>query len=259
MINLSIIILITSLILILISSIALFVILRKSNFKDKLWGALSRVLIITSISLINVVLVWFDYSLKNSPWIYSTLLLAFSYILIAIFIYKETFLNQESKIIGPSSLAIIAIITLSGIGLFINSKINISKNPNVEKVNLVLLEKSIFNVKDKFNEIEDLIEKESNNIDHIFSEISDELQSKNESLNQMQLREQELIRQIEYYKNLSSLSKEQTNAVVKALSQNNTLNYIISFILGILSSGIVWFLTRIKFTRKIFNHIENES
>ena len=121
-----------------------------------------------------------------------------------------------------------------------------------EEINLTLLENSVEKVKNNFSSMEKSISKESKNIELIFDEIREELKQKNDELENIKNRELELLKQVEHYQSLASLSEDQVKAVNTALNSNRTKDLIISFIIGFFSSLMVWIVSKTKFVKQLF-------
>ncbi|WBX78370.1 hypothetical protein PG911_08930 [Tenacibaculum ovolyticum] len=118
-----------------------------------------------------------------------------------------------------------------------------------EIVNITPIETSIGNVKIKFKELEKIISVESMNIDNLFSEIYDEINTKNKEIKNTRVQHNKLREEINHYKKLANISQEEAKAIRQEIDKNDSINYLISFALGILSSGLVWGLTQLKFVK----------
>ncbi len=137
-----------------------------------------------------------------------------------------------------------------------DNSLNIDSNER-DQLSLEEIELSIEKIKSKFAEVDRLIKNESSNIDQLFVELIQELNLKNETLKRMQDRELQLLQRIEYFEDLSSLSEEQTKAIVQALDRNKNYDLAISFVIGFCSSLLVWALSQLKLIKAVF--VNNES
>ncbi|WP_372643468.1 hypothetical protein [Ancylomarina sp.] len=218
---------------------------------------LIALLILLVITLTNNGILFFFENDVPPYWIYSSIISALSSVSLAIYYYLQEFTNIQLKdTIPTSSLLTSLLISLIGFILMGTNMLDLN-NTKSDAINLDLIENSIDNVKMKFNEIDDIITNESHNINKIFSEIEKELDAKNQKLEDIQKRESNLIEQIEYYKNLSSLTEKQANSVVKTLTQDANKENIISFFIGFLASFLVWLITQMNFFKKIFEFKTN--
>ncbi len=209
-------------------------------------------IIFTIIISISLFFVFRNPILKVSYLYYLPTISIVSY---AVFVYL-LHLNRNTTKSLPRNLIYISIsipfliTVITGILFFNNKSSYISQNG--KPLNLAKVEESIVNVRNKFDEIENSIQVESNNINDLFDEVKKEISIKTMEVNNMAKREEELKNQIEYYKRLESISEEQAAAINKALNADNSLNQILSFIMGFLSSLLVWILSQTKFMKRLF-------
>lgn len=218
-------------------------------------GQFLATLIMIIIPLINILLLYFNINLQNTYWLYTSVISALSSVALtlSIFLVKVYYINIKDWFVNILILTPLLISIAGGVLFLLNSR-QMSKENSIERKNLELLEYSIENVRGKFNEVDSLIENESKHIDRIFAELKNELEVKNKSLKEMQLREDELVKQTEYYKSLVSLTKDQTSAVVNTLNQNSIFELLASFIVGFISSLAVWLLSQMKTVKRIFEY-----
>ena len=239
-------------IVVLLNNLIYFIIRRRQG--DSLKDIILPFILLVSIPLINISLLFFSKTLQNNEWIYSSIITAIFSGIFPLVLYLSRVKDKEVKNWIAFSLLGISLLIPIISSILIISTYKPSEQVNIVKyANTKILENSIYTVKGKFEEIEKIIKTESKTIDELFSKIKLELQLKNNNLEEMQLRETELIAQIEYYKGLSSLSEEQVESVMKALNQNSKMEMIISFIVGFFASLLVWILSQIQMVKRMFN------
>jgi len=106
--------------------------------------------------------------------------------------------------------------------------------------------KSFSRIRYVLSDIERKISKETTNIDNSIIALIKEINARNEQLRALHGEQSRLSEQVEYYRKLASLTEEQTQAVIQALQRGKYTDYIIGFIIGLLSSGVFFALQ--KFT-----------
>jgi len=118
--------------------------------------------------------------------------------------------------------------------------------PVKKKVSLIssqFLSESFTRIRSAIGQIEKSIGKDAANIDKAIDQLATEIQNRNKELQEIQKEQQKLIDQRDQYKTLAALTKQQANAVTEALRRGKYLDYVIGFILGLISGVIVFLLS----------------
>lgn len=111
-----------------------------------------------------------------------------------------------------------------------NSKTEISLISTFE------IEESFSNIQQSFKDIDLVITKETNNIDDLLGLLKTSIEEKNNQLIELNKQQEEMLKQIEYYKELSKISEKQSKALVQALNKDKYTEYAIGLFLGLISS-----------------------
>lgn len=106
--------------------------------------------------------------------------------------------------------------------------------------------KSFSRIRYVLSDIERKISKETTNIDNSIIALTKEIDARNEQLLALRAEQSRLSQQVEYYRELASLTEEQTQAVIQALQRGKYIDYIIGFIIGLLSSGVFFALQKFR-------------
>ena len=77
------------------------------------------------------------------------------------------------------------------------------------------------------------------------------LRQRNERLRELSVQQQQLVREVEKYRALATLSEEQVSAVIAALARGKYVDYVIGFLLGLASSAIVKFGVRFSVRQRL--------
>jgi hypothetical protein len=105
---------------------------------------------------------------------------------------------------------------------------DISPKPILD--NLGIIKESIEDTKDKLS-----IEVES--IDKLASVLVGEIEKKNDELVHIENERNLALEELEYYKSLASLNKDQADAILKTINKPKYLDYIIGLVIGFVTSG----------------------
>lgn len=239
------------LILFLLSLIGIFIgfLIERKHQKGKNIYSPYAILVLTLI--INTALIHYNSNLQGIYGIVSQSFSTLFVVFLIILFYWYYVLGKDAGdvfFVIPFSPIIILIVTM----VLFFSTYTVQGNDAVEKINLERLENSIYKVQDNFVSMKELIENESQSIEDVFQEIRTEFENKNNELKNTIKREKELIAQIEHYKTLTSLSKEQVEAVNQSLKQSKNSDLILSFVIGFLSSLMVWIVSQTKYFLNLF-------
>jgi hypothetical protein len=101
------------------------------------------------------------------------------------------------------------------------------------------------NIRQNFQGVQKAISSETLNIDRAISRFQENLQSQSNEFKRLQ---NELVRtkeELEEYRTLASLTKQQRDTLLAALSRQKYVDYLVGFILGVASSALVQFFPNI--------------
>jgi len=118
-----------------------------------------------------------------------------------------------------------------------------------ESIDLSFVDESLNNIRQSLSVSGDVISQEQQKIDDAAKQLISELENRNAKLTLLKDEHRLLMKQVEQYKALASLTERQTEAVVLALERNKYLDYLVGFLIGVMSSG----LTSILFRRQLFS------
>ncbi len=159
--------------------------------------------------------------------------------------------TQNLKIRDFPIFRIIVIIlptVLLTISLFIQILRNeVSVEHQLKLIDINSIEESFENIKEKYISIENTISEETKYIDTLMDNALKTIDITNKELEELQKREKSLIAQIEYLRNLASISEEQTSALLIALKQDKYKDYLIGGIIGFFVGFLSNFLFAIIF------------
>lgn len=103
----------------------------------------------------------------------------------------------------------------------------------------------------KINSMTDEIESEKDKIDNALHALVKNVEEKSNEVLVLQNEHTKLLEDIEFYKSLSSLSEEQTKAVVENLNKGKHKDRAFGFVLGVISSLLATFITHVYNSRKL--------
>ena len=173
-------------------------------------------------------------------------------IIVIVIIQLIVLLSKEESQLFNFGMIILIIFPLF-ILIFLTPKVlsSLSENNIVsDKIDISQIEKSFSNIESSFYDIDKIIESETSNINKLISQIKTQIESKNQELKQLNEQQNRLLEEVEHYKKLSSINREQADALLVALNRNKYLEYIIGFAIGILSSLAAGYIFIVLMKRK---------
>ena len=120
-----------------------------------------------------------------------------------------------------------------------------SENDSNDSYNKELIQKGIQNIKSSFDSMQSAVSNEVKGIDAAMNSLRQTLESQQAELLEVDKKLKKSMEELEYYKNLASLSKKQQEAVLHALQKGKYKDYIIGFLLGVLGSALVSYAPQI--------------
>jgi len=142
---------------------------------------------------------------------------------------------------------------LAGLLICLSASIPISILP-IYRGEPILTKRSSAQIKDtidasaiaeKLSELQNVLDNEGKKIEHALDSAIEEVEAQNKQLSLLRNEKDELKRELDTYKNLLNLSKKQIEAITSVLNRGQYLDYIIGFILGVISSFIVTLAPRL--------------
>jgi len=125
----------------------------------------------------------------------------------------------------------------------------------IRKYEMEKIKTNVSKVKDSFILLEKKIEQHSAQVDSSFNKIIEEVETKNNELAAIEKEVQKVKSDLQYYHSLSTLSQEQSQAIIDTMNRNKWVDYLVGLISGIISSLIVYYFskrsTRTRFTRSL--------
>lgn len=100
-------------------------------------------------------------------------------------------------------------------------------------------------IRNAIGQIERSIATEVRGVDQAMDQLSSEIESRNRELEDIQTERQRLTEQLRQYEAIAALTREQADAVTEALRRGKYVDYVVGFVLGLISSGLFFLLTRI--------------
>ncbi|MCM4152032.1 hypothetical protein DHD05_10550 [Arenibacter sp. N53] len=103
------------------------------------------------------------------------------------------------------------------------------------------IQESAYKINENISSLDSVISIETSNINSTFDVLMEQIKNKNEELKKIESERAGYIEQIDFYKNLSNLSKEEATAVIKQFDKSSNgysfINLLASFFLGALASA----------------------
>jgi len=130
------------------------------------------------------------------------------------------------SVIFPAAILISAIVLFFKIDLQLQDKYDLNS--------------SLTQIESNFTDFHDNLNKEKDNLEIMMKNISIQVNSQNQIIKRNLQYQEELQTKIAHYENLLNLSDKEVKAINKQLNGNGIINYLISFIIGFLSSLMVW-------------------
>lgn len=212
------------------------VLIKKSEYnKVDIFSKLFRLLVFVILPLANIIISRYVIFGVTSISTIILVVVLLSMIIVTISV-KSDFIPE---ILG----FFIFIPTLISAGLlffFIYSSIWIdSQDKVVSEVSSIDIQITVANIKSGFKQLENSISNETEKIDKIMTQLSNKIDEKSRELESIKVKEKDLINEIENYKIISNLSKNEADAIIKVFNKDKYKDYIIGFIIGLLSSVLV--------------------
>ena len=118
-------------------------------------------------------------------------------------------------------------------------------NANVDEskiLDIAEIENSFNDISNTMSELESKVKNEVQEIDILSQNILKQIEDKKEELLATQIRQENLEKEVEYFKRLSKLSEEDAKAVISVLKENQDkgkyIEYLLGFVIGIIGSVI---------------------
>ncbi len=112
-------------------------------------------------------------------------------------------------------------------------------------------------INDSIEELENQLIVESRNIDVLSEAVVSELEKRNDELEHISNERAKVVAELNYYKSLASLTKNQVQAVVSALQRSRYLDYFVGFLIGLVTGGLFFIVQNHAF-RKYFRNIKSD-
>lgn len=198
------------------------------------------------------------YAIKLAISFFAISLIYIGFVIIIPLLTKFVFLRMDSdSLIGfglVSPIVISAFIIVFGLIKTINAPT--VTFPITNKHEIVAIDTSFVNLKNSFQQVENVIAVEKDKISFLLKELSKDIQTKKEDFESLKIREDELLKQIEYYKQISSINEKQADALIKSVKGNKLLDLGVAFLMGVISSILATILTNKNLRDNIFRYIK---
>jgi len=218
------------------------------------------ILIFTILPIFNILISYFAFQ-SNKVIFLSIFVATLLLLILSVYQYENELvplLETKDSDFDVFQMLLLTIIPLLITGLSFQKltsktyEVNSEHSESIVGIDVDLLKKSFKKISDKYEEIDLAISSETENIKREIELTLKKVEEKNEEIKLLKKRESDLISQVKYYKNLSSLTKEQSDAVVQALERNKSFDYLIGGVVGFIASFFVALIADPKLLRRIF-------
>jgi hypothetical protein len=145
---------------------------------------------------------------------------------------------------------LIMFIWIIPIGLLPNLRVMDNKLAVTQSISPDPIVNNLSQIQQSIGTVEDQLKEQSDNIDYLSKSLVQEIEKKNDDLKKINDERNKLESDIAYYDSLASLSKDQADSIINALNRSKYIDYIFGFIIGIITSGIFYFLPRLTRRKK---------
>ena len=118
-----------------------------------------------------------------------------------------------------------------------------------EEISTLPIIENFNKIKELIKSTEDELISQSENIDKLVDELISEIERRNIELREINQERADVLTELEYYKTIASLTKEQSDAVYRALQRARYIDYIVGFAIGIFTSGFFFMIQHFYFRR----------
>lgn len=229
------------------------VILLITGFRDlivKEEFTLTKYLVGILILVIPSITIWFLMYYYNGPnYLYWIILFLYILSQFLMSLVSYTSLHQKNEVIkniAGYSMLIPFLISIIALPILIFSQHTSKNNVISSDLNISEIENNFENIKNSFSELESKIQSETTEI-QIFSEkLMNNITEKQKELKAIEISQIELKKEVEYYKKLSNISKEEAELILNVLKKENRgvkyIEYFLGFFIGIIGSVIANFI-----------------